>query len=207
MPSKGETPMRSMYRPELDISPELSTEESSYYQSLIGVLRWIVELGRIDICLEVSMMSSHLALPREDHLEQVFQIFTYLMKYHNAELVYDPSDPVVKHEFEQRDWMVSEFGHLQGVEVVPPNMPEPRGMGFVMRAKVDADHAADTVMRRSRMGFLVYLNSGPVYWWSKKQTGVESPSFGLEFIAMKQCCEYIRGLRYKLRMMGIPVVG
>ena len=26
-------------------------------------LRWIVELGRVDICLEVSMMSSHLALP------------------------------------------------------------------------------------------------------------------------------------------------
>ena len=24
---------------------------------------------------------------------------------------------------------------------------------------------------------------------------------------MKQCCEYIRGLRYKLRMMGIPVEG
>ena len=29
-------------------------------------------------------------------------------------------------------------------------------------------------------------------------------SFGSEFIAMKQCCEYLRGLRYKLRMMGIP---
>ena len=24
---------------------------------------------------------------------------------------------------------------------------------------------------------------------------------------MKQCCEYLRGLRYKLRMMGIPVEG
>jgi hypothetical protein len=24
---------------------------------------------------------------------------------------------------------------------------------------------------------------------------------------MKQCCEYPRGLRYKLRMMGIPCVG
>jgi hypothetical protein len=23
---------------------------------------------------------------------------------------------------------------------------------------------------------------------------------------MKQCCEYLRGLRYKLRMMGIPVI-
>ena len=52
----------------------------------------------------------------------------------------------------------------------------------------------------------MYLNSGPVYWWSKKQTGIESSSFGSEFIAMKQCCEYIRGLRYKVRVMGIPVV-
>ena len=41
------------------------------------------------------MMSSHLALPREGHLEQVLHIFAYLRKYHNTELVYDPSDPVV----------------------------------------------------------------------------------------------------------------
>ena len=26
-------------------------------------------------------------------------------------------------------------------------------------------------------------------------------------MAMKACCEYIRGLRYKLRMLGIPVNG
>ena len=145
------------------------------------------------------MMSSHLALPREGHLDQVFQIFAYLKKYHNAELIYNLSDPVVnEHEFKQRYWMVSEFGHLQGVEVVPLDIPEPRGIGFVMRAKVDVDHAPDTVTRRSRTGLLVYLNSGPVYWWSKKQTSVESPAFGLEFIVMKQCCKYIRGLRYKL---------
>ena len=42
---------------------------------------------------------------------------------------------------------------------------------------------------------------------SKKQTSVESSSFGSEFIAMKQCCEYIRGLQYRLRMMGIPCEG
>ena len=76
-----------------------------------------------------------------------------------------------------------------------------------MRAKVDADHASDTVSRRSRTGFLMYLNCALVYRWSKKQTLVESSSFGSEFVAMKQCCEYIRGLRYKLRMMGIPCEG
>ena len=82
-------------------------------------------------------------------------------------------------------------------------MPEPRGLGFVMRAKVDADHTLDTITRRSRTGFLVYLNCAPIYWWRKKQNSVESSSFGSKFIAMKQCCEYVRGLRYKLRMMGI----
>ena len=50
-------------------------------------------------------------------------------------------------------------------------------------------------------------NCSLIYWTSKKQTSVESSSFGSEFIAMKQCCEYVRGLRYKLRMMGIPCQG
>ena len=140
----------------MDVSPELNETEAAYYHSLIGVLRWIVELGRIDVCLEVSMMLSHLVLPREGHLAQVFHIFPYLKKHHNTEMVFDPSDPVVDEaQFEHRNWTASEFGHLGGEEVIPPNMPEPRGLGFKMRAKVDADHASDTVTRRSRTGLLV----------------------------------------------------
>ena len=154
------------------------------------------------------MMSSHLALPREGHLAALFHIFAYLKKYHNTELVFDPSDPVVNEaDFEHKDWTSSEFGHIDGEEELPKNMPEPRGQSFKIRAKVDADHASDTVTRRSRTGFLVFLNCALVYWTSKKQVSVESSSFGSEFIAMKQCCEYLRGLRYKLRMMGIPVEG
>ena len=208
LPAKAETPMTTSYRPELDVTPELQEVDAAYYMSLIGILRWMVELGRVDICLEVSMMSSFLAMPREGHLQQVLNIFAHLKKYHNTELVYDPSVPVIdKSKFELKDWTSSEFGHIQGKEELPPNMPEPRGIGFVIRAKVDADHASDTTTRRSRSGFLVYLNSSLIHWFSKKQTGVESSSFGSEFIAMKQCCEYLRGLRYKLRMMGIPVEG
>ena len=208
MPATAETPMVTSYRPELDVSPELGAVDATYHMSLIGILRWMVELGRVDICLEVSMMSSHLALPREGHLDQLFHIFAHLKKYHNTEIVYDPMVPEIdKSKFEQKDWTSSKFGHIQGQEELPPNMPEPRGQGFVIRAKVDADHASDTVSRRSRTGFLVYLNSALVHWFSKKQTSMESSSFGSEFIAMKQCCEYLRGLRYKLRMMGIPVEG
>jgi hypothetical protein len=52
VPKMAETPMQTSYRPELDVSPELEPNEASYYQLLIGVLRWMVELGRVDICLE-----------------------------------------------------------------------------------------------------------------------------------------------------------
>ena len=196
-----------MYRPEIDTTAELNATDAAYYQSLIGILRWMVELGRVDICLEVSMMSSHLVLPREGHLSQLFHIFAYLKKYHNSEMVFDPSDPVIDESlFARKDWTTSEFG-LAHEEELPKDMPETRGLGFILRAFVDADHAGDSVTRRSRTGFLVYLNSAPVYWLSKKQTGIETSSFGSEFIAMKQCTEYIRGLRYKLRMMGIPCEG
>ena len=208
LPKKADTPMTTSYRPELDVSPELIPAEAAYYQSLIGVLRWIVELGRVDICLEVSLMSSCLAMPREGHLEQVLHIFAHLKKCHNTELVFDPSDPVIdESKFEAKDWATSEFGHLENKEELPPNAPEPRGLGFTMRANVDADHASDSVTRRSRTGYLVWLNCSLISFSSKKQTSVETSSFGSEFIAMKQCCEYIRGLRYKLRMMGIPING
>ena len=110
-------------------------------------------------------MSSCLALPREGHLKQLLHIFAYLKKYHNAEIVFDPTDPHINEsDFERKDWTSSEFGHVcDDGEVLPPNMPQPRGMGFIMRAKVDADHAGDTVTRRSRTGFLVFLNSALTY--------------------------------------------
>jgi hypothetical protein len=49
-----------------------------------------------------------------------------------------------------------------------------------------------------------------VLWYigcPRSSKSVESSSFGSEFIAMKQCCKYIRGLRYKLQIMGIPCEG
>ena len=63
-PKRVSGPLPMDYRPELDITPELMGDEVSYYHSQIGILRWIVELGRIDIVTEVSCLASCLALPR-----------------------------------------------------------------------------------------------------------------------------------------------
>jgi hypothetical protein len=54
-----------------------------------------VELGRIDIITEVSMLSTHLFLPHEGHLEAVFHVFAYLGLHHNARVVFDPTYPSV----------------------------------------------------------------------------------------------------------------
>ena len=51
------------------------------------------------------MMSSHLALPRQGHMQELFHMFAYLKKHHNAEMVFDPSDPDLDESlFPKQDW-------------------------------------------------------------------------------------------------------
>ena len=91
----------------------LGPHYASYYMSLIEIIWWIFELIRVDICLEVSIMSSHMAIPREVHLERLFHIFSHLKKYHNTKMVFEPSYPVIdESKFQRKDWDSSEFGHL-----------------------------------------------------------------------------------------------
>ena len=119
-------------------------------------------------------------------------------------MVFDPTEPDIdQSQFPTEDWSATPYGPC--TEDIPYNAPAPKGIGFTIRAFADSDHAGDSVTRRSRTGFIVFLNSAPIFVYSKKQGSCETSSFGSEFIAMKSCCEYIRGLRYKLRMMGIPV--
>ena len=95
LPNKCVTPLKSGYRPEEDVSQELGADGLQAYQELIGVLRWAVEIGRVDILLETSMMSTHLALPRLGHLDQVFHIFGYLKERSKKKLALYPNHPVI----------------------------------------------------------------------------------------------------------------
>ncbi len=71
-------PFPTDYRPELDTSPKLPPEHASYYQFIMGIYRWMIELGRVDICTEVSMLSSHMALSCQGHLEAALHVMLYL---------------------------------------------------------------------------------------------------------------------------------
>ena len=102
--------------------------------------------------------------------------------------------------FQEYDWSKF-YGNLK--EVIPPVIPEPLGKEVLMRYFVDADHAGDQFIRRSRIGCIVLLHRVPIYWLSKRQNSVETSTFGSELMAMKYAIEYIRGLRYTLRATGI----
>ena len=202
---RASAPFPAGYRPEMDITEELNADEAAYYHSNIGILRWMVELGRCDIITEVSMLASHMAMPRRGHLEAMFHVYAYLDNRHNSTMVFDPSYPDIDMtKFKQVDWS-QYYGKLK--EPLPPNAPQPRGKEVELRLFVDSDHAADRATRRSRTGYFIFVNSAPIVWFSKKQGTIESSVFGAEFVAMNTGLERIRGIRYKLRMMGIEIAG
>ena len=68
-PKSSDSPLPTSHMPDLDVLPELSVDDVSRFESLVGVLSWTIELGRVDVCLEASMMASCIDLSREGHLE------------------------------------------------------------------------------------------------------------------------------------------
>lgn len=79
--NKVTTPLPKEYHPELDNSEFLNDEHIEIYQSYMGILRWAVELGRIDLCHAASLMARFYTAPRTDHLTKVLGIFAYIKKH------------------------------------------------------------------------------------------------------------------------------
>jgi hypothetical protein len=154
---------------------------------------------------EVSMMSSYSTMQREGHLEAALHVFSYLKSKSSSRLIFDPMEPDVGYSnFVECDW--SDF--YPGVsEALPPNAPKPLGKGVTLRMFVDSNHTGDKVSRRSRTGFVIFLNYGMIDWLSKKQSTVETSVFGDKFCTMKHGIENLCGICYKLSMIGIPVKG
>ena len=64
-----------VYAPELNVSPLIDPLLTSYYQYEIGVLRWMVEVGRVYINTQVLMLASCLDLSQEVHLEVLLHVY------------------------------------------------------------------------------------------------------------------------------------
>lgn len=54
-----------------------------------------MELGRVDILLEVALMSTYMAMPREGHLQQLYRMFGYLKMYPKRKIAFDFQHPKI----------------------------------------------------------------------------------------------------------------
>ena len=201
--SKLGIPAATDYHPEIDNTKELSEEETNVYQSYIGILRWAVEIGRIDLAYTASTLAKFMASPREGHLVALLTVFAYIKKHMTSKIVVD---------CEKRDWSDIEWSsgdwsefYPDAKEELPPNMPKPYGKSVQINLFVDVAHATCLVSRRSTTGIVIFINGTPVKWYSKRQNTIESSTFGSEFVALKIATEMNDSLRYKLRMFGIPI--
>ena len=206
LPTRATTPMLAGYYPETDSSPELDIEDTTLLQELIGILCWAVEIGRVDILTELSMLSTYQASPREGHLEEIYHIFAFLKKNQKLTLYFDPQEPMVDLTWftgDDRDVFLDQYCDAE--EQLPDDhlCPERLDVLVSTTAYVNSSHAANKVRRRSHTGFILFLNRAPIIWFSKRQNTVEASTFSSKFIAMRVCIEHITALCFKLRMFDV----
>ena len=121
------------------------------------MVNWI---GRVDILLEVTVMSKNLELPREGDLEKILFIMGYLNSHKKMMLMFDSSNLTVKEScFKECNWF--DFYRDAG-EAKPPNMPKARLHTVTVSCFVDSNHAGNQADRRSQTGILIFLNRSPI---------------------------------------------
>ena len=205
-PKPASSPLPKGHHPELDTSPLLDEENQRIYQSLIGSLQWVIQIGRFDVCTAVMTMSRFRAAPREGHLECVKRIQGYLMKYKHAMIRIDTSMPdyssLPKKDY---DWTYTCYAGAK--EEIPKDAPKPLGKSVQTTSYFDANLYHDLISGKSVTGILHMLNRTPMDWYSKLQSTAETATFGSEFVAAKTCVEQVIDLRLTLRYLGVHLAG
>ena len=70
---------------------------------------------------------------------------------------------------------------------------------------VDSNHGHDRTTGRSITGIISFVGRTPIYWGAKRQSSVQTATFGAEFVALKKAVEEAITTRYHLRSMGVSV--
>ena len=184
----------------------LGEKEKRIYQSHIGMLMWVVQLGRFDVGYAVSTLSGFNSSPQRGHQIAVDRVLGYLKKHTNKPIYVSPEEiEGLPEEYtnEETRLMAERYSYAQEER----SEREPVGLteGCGLSVFCDASHAGEVVGRRSVTGVIGFYGSTPIFWFSRRQSVVAGSTYEAEFIALKLAVDEIRGVRYLLRSMGIRV--
>jgi hypothetical protein len=129
--------------PEEDTSNILGNDMHTEYQSIIGMLQWVVSLCRIDVCFAVSSLSRFCACPREGHLSRALRVWGYLKKYPSRSLKIDPTNFPIAGEVLETSLIDFTEQYSYAKEEIDPRFPPLLGKEMDVSIFFHSDHAHD----------------------------------------------------------------
>ena len=80
-PRQVKSPLEKGDHPELDTSDLLDFDKTKIYQSLVGALQWVIQIGWWDVSTAVMTLLRFRAALTKGHLDRVKHIHGYLSKF------------------------------------------------------------------------------------------------------------------------------
>ena len=165
-PKKARLCLEAGDHPELDQSDVCNEEEIKQYQTLISQLQWLISLGRFDIAVHTMSLSRFRAQPQTGHLDRVKRIFGYLAYLPEGAIRFRTGEP------DFTDIQNQEFGWSRTVygspnEIIPTDIPQPRGNHVTTVHYVDANLRHDLVTGRSVTAILHIVNGTTIDWYPR----------------------------------------
>ena len=152
------------------MTPHYSDDEHRKFQMLIGMLNWVVTIGRFDVAHATMSLSRFSACPRKGHLERVLKVFGYLKRRPNRRIVVDSRSPDFsgfEEDFSKDYASILGEDYPEASEEVDSNLPKPLVDELDITVFVDSDHAHDKITRRSVTGLIIFVGRTPVFFMSR----------------------------------------
>ena len=203
-PRKSRPPLEGGDHPELDTSELCDDHQTKQFQTLIGQLQWLISLGRFDIAVHVMSLSRFRAQPRKGHLDRAKRIVGYLLFLPDGAIRFRTGEPDFSSLKDQEyDWTRSVYSGA--CEQIPHDIPEPLGKHVQTTHYVDANLHHDLATGKAVTAVLHFLNQTPIDAYTKRQSTVETATYGSEFVAPRTAVDQIIDIRTTLRYLGVPI--
>ena len=203
-PRKSRPPLEGGDHPELDTSELCDEHQTKQFQTLIGQLQWLISLGRFDIAVHVMSLSRFRAQPRKGHLDRAKRIVGYLLFLPDGAIRFRTGEPDFSSLKDQEyDWTRTVYSGA--CEQIPHDIPKPLGKHVQTTHYVDANLHHDLATGKAVTAALHFLNQTPIDAYTKRQSTVETATYGSEFVAARTAVDQIIDIHTTLRYLGVPI--
>ena len=104
---------------------------------------------------------------------------------------------------QEYDWTRSVYSGA--CEQIPHDIPKPLGKHVQTTHYVDANLHHDLATGKAVTAALHFLNQTPIDAYTKRQSTVETATYGSEFVAARTAVDQIIDIRTTLRYLGVPI--